>query len=191
MAEETQRKLNEALRRAATDGLVAVVIACLQEGAEIDSVNDKRRTALMSAAYAGHLKVVEVLLEAGADKTLRDSINETAEDDARAKGHKDIETLLQDYVRVVKTPDEVIFQRPLGDRVLEEIFNFAVLERISLVRRHKHGPVEAIAYTSFENVNDQSQLREAFNEHVRRGGTADEARVFPHKLAKSKLTREG
>jgi hypothetical protein len=195
MSDETQSKLNEGLRKAAVNGWAAVVIAFLQEGAEIDGVNDKKRTALMSAAYNGNKDVVEILLAAGADTTLRDSINETAEDDARNEGHPEVVALLQGHERGESlSPDKVVFQSKLDNRTLEEVFNFVTRERILLVRKSPKGAVEALTCMGFsmiEDQSDQSQLRKAFNEHVRRGGTADEALVFPNKLLKNKLPRGG
>jgi hypothetical protein len=194
MTDDVQKNLNDKFQTAASKGRAAEVLSLLESGADINSVDDNKRTALMHAARQGYLEAVEILLEAGADKTLRDISNDTAEYDARAKGHKDIETLLRDYVRVVETADEVIFQRPLGDRTLQESFNFVTRERISLVRKSPKGAVEAMTCVNFsalEDQSDESMLRKAFNEHVRRGGTADEALVFPNKLLKNKLPRGG
>ena len=186
MTDETQKQLNKKLGEAAKGGKVEEVLSCLQAGAEINGVSETLRTPLMYAAYKGHLRVAEILLQAGADRTLRDNVNETAEDDARKRGYPEIETLLREY-----TPDEVIFRRQLGDRTLQESFNFITRERISLIRKSPRGDVEAMTRESFSVIEDESVLRKAFEEHVRRGGKADEALVFPHRLPKNKLTREG
>lgn len=140
------------------------------------------------AALAGRFEIVQVLLEAGADRSVRDSQNMTAEDYAR-RDQPAVWNLLQGYVRVVQTADEVIFSRPLSNRTLEEVFNFVSMERISLVRNGKYGPVEAITRDSFSVIEDEAALRKAFEEHVKRGGTADESAVFPNRLQKKKLPR--
>lgn len=50
-------------------------------------------TPLMSAAYQGHKDVVEALLAAGADKTLKDGDGQTAKYWATRSGDPDIEGL--------------------------------------------------------------------------------------------------
>jgi hypothetical protein len=54
-------------------------------------------TALMLAAYGGHLKVVNYLLEKGADLSAKDDSGETALDKAKEKGHADIVTILSNF----------------------------------------------------------------------------------------------
>jgi ankyrin repeat protein len=50
----------------------------LEYGAPVNAVGPKRRTALHYAAVGGHIKVMEVLLEYGADPKLRDEEGQTA-----------------------------------------------------------------------------------------------------------------
>jgi hypothetical protein len=182
-----KKELDERLKQAAENGNVALVEALLKEGADVDG---DRGLPLIWAAYNGHLAVVNVLLDAGADATLNYDGGKTPAQYAKEGRHVEILKALT-TPRIVETPEEITFRRPLGNRTLEEIFNFTALERISLVRKSKYGAVEAITYTSFENVNDQSMLRKAFEEHVKRGGNTDEAVVFPNRLSKNTLKREG
>jgi ankyrin repeat protein len=194
MTDDIQKKLDAMLSDAAYVGRTDDVLSLLEKGADVNSTNDSRRTPLMRAAYHGHLETVQILLEAGADRTPRDDSKDTAEDDARKNGHKNVETLLQEYVHVAKTSDEIIFQSKISNRTLEEVFNFVRRERISLIRKTPHGAVEAMTCVNFSAIEDQSddsQLRKAFNEHVKRGGTVDEAVIFPNKLPKNKLKRGG
>jgi len=192
MSDETQKLLNDSLYKAATDGKVGDVRDLLERGAHPDG-NDNG-LPLIYAAYNGHLDVVNILLEAGASTEFRDRDGNAA-DNARKKGFLEIALILESpRSAAAESADEVALQRPFRDRlrVLEEIFNFVTLERVSLLRKGKYGQIEAMTITGFsmiEDKSDESQLRKAFNEHVKRGGKVDEALVFPNRLAKSILKR--
>lgn len=62
-----QGTLADRLARAADDGDAAVLVRLLGEGAEVDGLGGDGRSALDLAVHAGHVDVVRVLLEAGAD----------------------------------------------------------------------------------------------------------------------------
>ncbi|MEU8565638.1 ankyrin repeat domain-containing protein [Streptomyces cyaneofuscatus] len=59
------------LARAAEDGDVAAVARLLSDGAEVDGLGGDKRSALDLAVHAGHVDVVRVLLDAGADPRQR------------------------------------------------------------------------------------------------------------------------
>ena len=68
-------------------------------GIDVDHVNDLGWTALLEAVVLGdggetHQRVVQVLLEAGADRSIRDRDGRTALDHARASGYAEIAALL-------------------------------------------------------------------------------------------------
>ena len=69
----------------------------LQAGATVDAVNNDKHTALHFAAYMGKIQVVEELLNAGADKALKNINGDTALDLAQNKGHPAIVKLLRDW----------------------------------------------------------------------------------------------
>ncbi|MBI3442061.1 MAG: ankyrin repeat domain-containing protein [Proteobacteria bacterium] len=186
MADEAQTELNKRLVDACKTGVAAEVITLLDKGADINysKSESEKNLPLVYAAYCGHLEVVNILLVRGADRQGQCN-KKTAAQWAQDTGHTAV------AVRLSEDPDQVIFQQPLSDRTLEEVFNFATLERISLVRHSPQGAVEAITREPFSEIVDQSQLRKAFEEHVRRGGKADESRVFPYVLSKSKSPRSG
>jgi len=161
---------NDLLFEAAKAGDAEQVAHLISLGADVNSYYN-----LIFAAHSGHLDVVYLLLEAGADKSFV-SNGLTAAEWARNNNHAKIAEVINKYMP--PTPDQVITHSPLGDRTLQEVFNFATMERISMIRNGRHGPVESFVRESFSVLADQPSLREAFKEHRRRGGTAEEEAVF-------------
>lgn len=193
MDAKTQKELNDKLQVAAEAGNAAEVASLLAKGAEIDCrhcTEGCRETPLMKAAQGGHREVIRLLLEKGADKALSSAGAKTAEDMARNFKHLDLADFLHEYGEK-KSPDKVIFSDKIGMAVRENIYDFVMRERVTLIRSDKFGPVEAmniIGFSALEDQSDDSMLRKAFNEHVSRGGKADESVIFPNRLVKS-LTR--
>ena len=60
----------------------------------VSSRDEKSKTALHHAASAGHVEVVKLLLENGADPSARDSFNITPLEKAVLKHHEDVVALL-------------------------------------------------------------------------------------------------
>lgn len=63
--------MTDRLARAAGDGDAAAVARLLSDGAEVDGLGGDMRSALDLAVHAGHVDVVRVLLDAGADPRQR------------------------------------------------------------------------------------------------------------------------
>lgn len=183
MTEKEKNEPLDALSRCAREDNPDAVKALLKEGANANGMSDDG-LPLIWAAYKGHLEIVDILLAAGADRTLRHK-DKTPAEWARQAGHAQVVVCLEQPV------DQIIFRQKLSDRTLEEIFNFATLERISLIRKSLAGDVEAMTCTGFSAIEDKSRLREAFKEHVRRGGKVDESRVFPNILSKPRIPQLG
>lgn len=87
--------LGKALRLAASGGAVRIIEAVLANGGEIDMPNPHNEmTALMSAASAGQMEAVRLLLAYGADPRRRTQRNLTASKMAGISGHLELEKLL-------------------------------------------------------------------------------------------------
>ncbi|MBI1215997.1 MAG: hypothetical protein GC185_09290 [Alphaproteobacteria bacterium] len=173
----------------------AVIRLLLARGAEVDIRNSVNCTPLMGAANKGNPVCARLSLEAGADRNLvgrdRDALGW-----AMLSGSAETVVLMQRGLEEAETPapegeDEVTTRRALGDRTLEEIFNFRARERISLIRKGETGPVEALTRESFDRVADPSVIRAAYRQYVEKGGTLPESHVFPGLLQKSSLSPRG
>lgn len=138
--------------------------------------------ALLWAAYEGNVRLIEMLLRAGADISYRDKGN-NAEGYASQRGHKEAVDFLKSW-----GGDEICLTRPLGSCFLEEFYHFGNKERITLVRRERNGVIDAVTRESFAVLNETA-LRAAFNEYRRKGGKRDESEFFENQIYKPKITR--
>lgn len=195
----------DALGTAALHGRLDAVKLLLDRGADINARDRLGETALISALLRTQLDVAEYLIDKGADVTVEGVRRRPAlllAAGLGTSGRKIVEKLTgkkdadkKDEASAVEkpqppagTPDQITFTRQLGDRTLEDIFDFAARERITFIRAQENGPVEAVTRESFENVGDKASLRRAFDEHVRKGGKSKETEIFPGALGKvSKL----
>ncbi len=93
---EGQVEIDFDLFDASYGGLHGAVRMLLAEGVDPDTRDSDGWTALMYATYGGHLEVVEVLLDAGADASI-ESYGASALWWAREKGHSGIVHLLESH----------------------------------------------------------------------------------------------
>lgn len=156
----------------------------LAAGADINACNAKGSTALMAAAFHGQTDAVRQLLEAGADRHLHNKDGTHAQRFAQMRGVSDIIQLL------AQDPNEIVVYTRTGDRVIEEIFNFRALERISLVRKAAGAPVEAMFREGFDRIENLPALRDAFDKHRARGGKRSEDEIFPHAADKKPIDKK-
>ena len=188
----------------------------LDRGANIEAQDLSGDTPLWTAVAHNHKEIVELLLDRGADPRRRCGISDRYSPLQMATQNKntDVAVLLSEAIlasekrdaalreKLARERDErekrekeaerskdrdvVIVFSPLGDRTLQEVYNFAALERVSLIRKGEDGPVEAVTRQDFADIGDKPGLRRAFAEHVSRGGTASEKSVFAGSLQKLK-----
>lgn len=184
------------LGMAAHKGHYPAVRLLLDRGAKIDAQDRGGDTPLMNCIYDSRREALEELLKRGANRDIQNNKGLTVVDLARQRSDSFIRKALG--VDVEKpalppapppepeiNPDEVVLKRKLGDKVLEETFNFSVCERVSLLRASDNGRVEAMTRDSFEAIHPKA-LRNAFEAYARQGGTIPEHDVFPETIAKIK-----
>jgi ankyrin repeat protein len=87
------------LHYAATSGHLEIMALLLEHHAYIDAESPNKTTPLMMAAYYGTQEAVKLLLDAGADPTLRNDLGMTAVDFAQKGGRKDAAALIGAAVR--------------------------------------------------------------------------------------------
>lgn len=120
---------------AADKGLTSVVNNLLTSQ-EIDQRNQYGRTALMQACSKGHLEIIHLLLDAGADPTLSArSPNETPINFAAWGKHLEV-------IKVLVNKDKTLIEGSKSDDIIEYAYNdLAIREYIEQVRsRSKQRP---------------------------------------------------
>ena len=70
--------------------------ALLQEGADVNQVEDNGMTPLIYAAASGNLELVQLLLQSGADVSKEDGNGRTALDKATNNEREDVVKLLEE-----------------------------------------------------------------------------------------------
>lgn len=168
-----------ALFAAAAANHTECIRVLLEAGADINVRNTKGSTPLMAAAFHGKLDALRQLLDAGADRHLRNNDNTNAEGFAKVRGSPEAVEMLS------QNADEIFSYTRMGDRLIEEVFNFRALERISLVRKAAGEPVEAMYREGFDRIQNLPALRDAFDKHRARGGKRSEQDVFPQAMDKT------
>ncbi len=176
--------VNLPLFNAAFRGQVRAVVWLISKGADVSLLNhdpnDVDATPLMAAAFKGHRDIVETLVAAGADPCAASSNGKTASQFAREQKH----TELAEYLVRQEYAVDVCNRWRMGERAVEEHFNFIRRERMTFVTKAGSDVVQAAIREGFDQI-EESALRKAFDEHVRRGGRADEGSVFADKVVKS------
>ena len=83
------------LLQAAYRGRTRVVAALLDAGAGVNQWSRAHWTALMAAAWEGHLETAKLLLSRGANPALKNAEGRTAADLAEGEGHKAVAAALR------------------------------------------------------------------------------------------------
>jgi ankyrin repeat protein len=92
-----------ALHYAATSGHVAIIQMLMDEHAYIDAESPNKTTPLMMAAHYGTPQAVKLLLEAGADATLRNELGLSAIDFAHRANRRDAAEMIAAAIRGAQT----------------------------------------------------------------------------------------
>lgn len=87
------------LHYAATNGHLDIIAALLDNHAYIDAESPNKTTPLMMAAHYGTAQAVKLLLEAGADPTLRNELGMNAVDFAQQANRKDAAEMVAAAIR--------------------------------------------------------------------------------------------
>ena len=96
MQEAVTRNLTQVAGKGSQAAVAEAVLAELDKEAVINASDRNSRTALSHAAAWGRDEVVDILLKARADTTLKDTNGLTAAALARAAGHPEVATIIED-----------------------------------------------------------------------------------------------
>ncbi|MDE1153250.1 MAG: ankyrin repeat domain-containing protein [Micavibrio sp.] len=174
----------------------------LNNGADINQRDTSGSTALIHAVINSNYRCVSLLLDAGANMYIGDSGGRTPRQHVPRGRGRAIGLLLDSHDKALRAatkekaapapqaapagedPDVVILRQQIGNRMLEEVFNFAARERLTLIRKDIDAPIEAMTRQNFNELAESPLLRRAFAEHKRRGGQLTESDVFDAMLQK-------
>ncbi len=167
---------------AAYDGKIDTVRQFLAEGGDVNCINEQKRTALHRAAIMGRSEIIKLLLDHGADKTLKDACGDMPEKDARTAGkHETLEILLHYKAKWLAAEAEDGWALLASDRVahvqteeklrirMTEIFNFAT-KQYHVITQNLTTKAEALFSSSFEKLRNDHLIGIAQNELQNLGG---------------------
>lgn len=174
------------LSYAVSGGHRAVAGILLAAGASLAARDKSGRTPLDEALRRKDPIMQQMLLRYAAGAGEKPQAAAKAPDSAPPESTAPAPAPVEAPAAAGENPDIVVFTSTAGSRTLEDIFNFAALERTTLVSTN-HGPVESTLRESFARLDGSPLLRAAFEEHRRRGGTARDVDVFGPRLPGARL----
>lgn len=184
------------MHKAAFYGQVEIAEYLRRKGLNIDSVDNMQFTPLHEASRAGHVKMVEWLLQAGADASAKTTSGRTALDMAveNAKSEPIAEMLRNLDIRVrwiLTGPDEItrVTPKPLINHTLTEVFNFSANTYL-LINENNATKAESSVFRTFSDFTNRELIDTAEAEFKKLGG------VFPQEydpadINKKKLSKPG
>ncbi len=103
----SQEELNERLFGATIGGRARDVIKFLTVGANINAKNIYGDTPIHIAALLGHANIAAILLEDGADITMKNNNNQTVAEAAKEHGNDALANLLEKYAELQQEKTEL------------------------------------------------------------------------------------
>jgi hypothetical protein len=192
-----RQQLADQLINAAVGNDIGRARMLIAEGADVNHINSSGWTAAMYAAWCGHNDFINFLIENNADMSIVTAAGQTAKDLAAHNNKSQTVEILDLYMsgglqkdRAVKK-NEVTVVSSFGTRTLEETFNFAVRERISIVCAKPGAVAQAVVREHFSTIVDQSGIEKAFALYKEYGGTLTLDDVFPDKIHKARMPGRG
>ena len=145
---------------AAQKNLLNVVKELVNQGVDINSTNDFKRTALMQACVQGHEDVVKWLLQNGANELLTAKNDETALDFALYNGHVKIAQILINH-----NPE--VLQGKLGQNALRIARDSKNVELIELIEIAQKTPeVMKSAFDKFKALDKAAAIHKPQQKQV-------------------------
>jgi serine/threonine-protein phosphatase 6 regulatory ankyrin repeat subunit B len=166
------------LMKASWDGDLPIVQYLIEKGAKIDSrATDTKETALMNAVTRGHLEIIQALLAAKADVSLRNSFDFNPFTSAVAAGNQEIAALLLDAG--AKVDEGASGLTPLAFAVSggnTEMIRFLAARGADVNHGAKRGEatalISAILAAQIESVKTLLELKADVNAKMKDGTTA-------------------
>jgi hypothetical protein len=153
-------------------------------------------TPLVTAAFNGQVAFMEMLLQNGAVIDLASNDGTTPRDWAIKSKKIDTVAFIDSWGRtdapyLAREKNYVITVTRMGKRTLEETFNFASRERISVLCANPGAPAETMLREPFSAIEDQSGIEKAFALYKEYGGKLTVDDVFSDRIFKAKMPKIG
>lgn len=168
----------------------------LDNGADVNQLDNGHDTALTWSSYNGHTEVVRLLLDRGADITITNGGGSTPLKLAQSYNRPEAAKLLEAAASRPREPWNRLGTDSLAhvavyleiDKKLTTIFNFSSRERVIIAETINKPAISIGPATSFDDL-PQQVVEQALDEFTRKGGKADRDYVLSgaSSLNKSKL----
>ena len=166
-------------------GNLGGVRALLDNGADINTLDEAHDTALTWAAYSGHTEIVRLLIDRGADMTIPNKGGATPLQLAQGyKRHEAAALLESAALRSCESWKEMgvssvahVGKYPDIDQKLTTVFNFKSRDRV-IIAKSISGNMQSVGPASSFDTLPRALIEEALEQFTRFGGKADRDYVF-------------
>lgn len=154
-------------QKAAAKSDTKCIQACLKAGTPVDSAEGNGWTALHAAAFSGQEEAVKLLLESGADATLKDKNGKTPLDLANAKKHLAVAKILSTPADTETVSDSMV--EKLAEALRWELNNYGPASSsddidyqvVEVLKAEKSESAAGTSYTITVKFNTGSSQDEA------------------------------